>query len=75
MGELKIKYIMENGQVVKTVENDDGDEVELEDDELEEIETEIEDELEDDGIEISTDSGKPTVIKKSSSGFNRIPLH
>ena len=73
-GELKIKYIMENGQVVKTVENDDGDEVELEDDELEEIETEIEDELEDDGIEISTDSGKPTVIKNQVAASTEFPL-
>lgn len=73
-GELKIKYVLENGQVVKTVENDDGDEVELDDDELEEVENEIENELEDEGIEISTSSGKPTVIKNQVAASTEFPL-
>lgn len=73
-GELKIKYILENGQVVKTVENDDGDEVELTDDEQEEVENEIENELEDDGVEISTGSGKPTVIKNHVAASTEFPL-
>lgn len=73
-GELKIKYVLENGQVVKTVENDDGDEVELDDDELEEVENEIENELEDEGIEISTRSGKPTVIKNQVAASTEFPL-
>lgn len=73
-GELKIKYVLENGQLVKKVENDDGDEVELEDDELEEVENEIENELEDDGIEISTSSGKPIVIKNHVAASTEFPL-
>ena len=73
-GELKIKYVLKNGQLVKKVENDDGDEIELEDDELEEVENEIEDELEDEGIEISTDSGKPMVIKNQVAASTEFPL-
>lgn len=73
-GELKIKYELENGQVVKTVEDDEGDEVELKDDELEEVEKEVENELEDEGIEISTSSGKPTVIKNQVAASTEFPL-
>ena len=73
-GELKIKYVLENGQIVNKVENDEGDEVELEDDELEEVEDEIDDELEDEGIEISTDSGRPMVIKNQVAASTEFPL-
>ena len=73
-GELKIKYILKNGQLVKKVENDYGDEVELTDDEKEEVENKIDDELEDEGIEISTGSGRPMVIKNQIAASTEFPL-
>jgi len=51
---LKIKYEVLNGQVVVKAEDEDGGEVEIEDDELEELKNEIEEELEDNGIKIAT---------------------
>ena len=59
---------------MKKVENDYGDEVELTDDEKEEVENKIDDELEDEGIEISTGSGRPMVIKNQIAASTEFPL-
>lgn len=73
-GELKIKYVFENGQVVKKVEDDDGNEVDLKEDELEEVENEIEDELGNDDLEISTKSGRPAIVQNNTTAETEFPL-
>ena len=53
-GKLKIKYVIENGKVVLKAEDESGEEVEIEDEDLEELEQEIEDS----GIKVATESGR-----------------
>lgn len=73
-GELKIKYKVVNGEVTKTVEDEDGNEVELEDTEVAELEDELDNELEDEGIEISTRSGKPSFVRNRVAATTQFPL-
>lgn len=73
-GELKLKYKVVNGQVVKKVEDENGDEVELEDAELDELEKEEEQELEDRGIEIASRSGRPAVVRRGFAAGTQFPL-
>ncbi|MEK7605902.1 MAG: hypothetical protein AAB478_05280 [Patescibacteria group bacterium] len=73
-GELKIKYKVVNGQVVKKIEDEDGTEVELDEDEQSELENEAEQELEDEGIEISSQSGKPTLRRNGVVASTQFPL-
>lgn len=73
-GSLKIKYVVENGQIKLKAENEQGEEVELEDDELDEVENEIEDGLEEDGIRIATGSGKPVFTKNNIAALTDFPL-
>ena len=73
-GELKIKYVFENGQIVKKVEDDEGNEVDLDEDELSEVENEIENELGDDDLEISTKSGKPAIVQNNTTAETDFPL-
>lgn len=73
--DLKIKYEVRNGQVVAKVEDEDGDEVKLKDDELEELEDEVEKELEDDGIKIATGgAGQLTFAKNRIAATTNFPL-
>ncbi len=73
-GELKIKYKLVSGEVVKNVENEQGEKVELKNDELHELENEVEQELEDDGIKISTESGRPAFFKNGITATTEFPL-
>lgn len=73
-GPLKLKYVMKNGQLKLKAENEQGQEVELDDNELEEVENEIEGELEEDGIKIATGSGKPVLAKNNIAAFTDFPL-
>jgi len=73
-GSVKLKYVIENGVAVVKAENEDGEEVELEEDELEEMENELEQELEDEGIQITTSSGRPVFIRNSVGASTDFPL-
>lgn len=73
-GQLKLKYVFESGRIKLKVENEQGQEVELADNELDEVENEIEDELEKDGIKISTGSGKPIFAKNNIAALTDFPL-
>ncbi len=71
---LKLKYVIENGKVTLKAENESGEEVELEDEDIDELENEIEDGLEDEGIEIATGSGSPIIIKNKVGASVDFPL-
>lgn len=71
---VKLKYVIKDGRIVVKAENDEGEELELEEDELEEMENELEQELEDDGIQITTSSGKPVFVKNSVGATTDFPL-
>jgi len=72
---LKIKYEVLNGQVVVKAEDEDGGEVEIEDDELEELKNEIEEELEDNGIKIATGgAGRLIFAKNQIAATTSFPL-
>lgn len=73
-GQLKLKYVVENGQIKLKAENEEGREVELEEEELEGLENEIENGLEEDGIEIATGSGKPILTKNNVAALTDFPL-
>lgn len=73
-GGVKIRYELKDGQLVVKVENEEGEEVELEEAEIDEIEDEVEDELEDAGIKIATAAGKLAVIKNRFGAFTNFPL-
>lgn len=74
-GTFKLKYRVENGQVVLKVENEDGDEVEIEDDELTELEHAVEGELEDNDVKLApiTDN-QLAVIKNQIAAVTDFPL-
>lgn len=73
-GQLKLKYVLENGQIKLKAENEQGQEVELKDEELEGVENEIENELGEDGIEIATGSGKPILTRNNVAALTDFPL-
>lgn len=74
-GTVKLKYFIVNGQVVLNVENEDGDEVEIEDDELEELEYEVEDELEDDNIRLVPTTGNQLALTQNEiAALTHFPL-
>lgn len=73
-GQLKLKYVVENGQLRLQAENEQGEEVELEDDELDELENELEDKLAEDDIKIATSSGKPVLAKNGVAALTDFPL-
>lgn len=73
-GQLKLKYEVKNGAIKLKAENEQGQEVELEDEELEEVEHEIKDKLEEKGIKISTGSGKPILLKNNVAALTDFPL-
>lgn len=73
-GQLKLKYTVENGQLRLKAENEQGDEVELEDSEIDEMENEIENEFEKDDVEIATGSDKPIFVKNNMAAFTDFPL-
>ncbi len=69
-GQLKVKYVFENGVLKLKAENESGKEVELEDDELDEVESE----LEDDGIKIASASGRPVLSRNKIGAQTDFPL-
>lgn len=74
-GTVKLKYSIVNGQVVLNVENEDGEEVEIGDDELEELENEVEDELEDDDIRlVSTTNNQLALTQNQIAALTNFPL-
>lgn len=73
-GELKVKYRLTNGEIVKKIEDADGKDVQLNDGEVAALEDESEKELADNGIEISTESGVPTFAKNGVFAKTEFPL-
>ncbi len=73
-GKLKLKYESEKGGIKLKTEDEQGKEVELKDGEMEKVQKEIENELEDEGIKISTESGKPTITKNKVTASTDFPL-
>lgn len=73
-GEVKVRYELKDGQLVVKVENEAGEELELEDEEIEQIEDEVEEELEDDGIKIASTAGKLAVVKNKFAASTNFPL-
>lgn len=69
-GQLKVKYVLENGVLKLKAENESGGEVELEDDELDEVESELEDE----GIKIASASGRPVISRNKVGAQTDFPL-
>lgn len=73
-GELKIKYVIENGQVKVKTENEAGDEVELAENEQQEVENEVEEELEKEGIEIASSSGSTVILRRGIGAKTTLPI-
>lgn len=73
-GKLKLKYKFENGQIKLRAENEQGKEVEVENEELDEMGNEAEEELEKKGIKIATGSGKPVLAKNNVAALTDFPL-
>lgn len=73
-GGVKVRYELKDGQLVVKVENEAGEELELEDEEIEQIEDEVEEELEDDGIKIASAAGKLAVVKNKFAASTNFPL-
>lgn len=73
-GRLKLKYRVENGRMRLEAEDEAGKEVELEEDDLAELEEKIEDKLEDEGVEISTQSGRIAITRNQVTATSRFPL-
>lgn len=71
---LKLKYVFENGVLKLKAENESGEEVEVDEDKLDDLEKEVEDELEEEGIEITTESGKIALKKGNTTAHSNFPL-
>ena len=74
-GTVKLKYRVENGQLVLKAENEKGEEVEIEDDELEELENDVEDELGDDDVKlVLTADSRLAVTQNQVAAVTDFPL-
>ncbi len=73
-GELKIKYRFENGSLLAKVENEEGEEVEVEEDELNELENKIETKLEKEGIKVTSQGAALLFSKNNIAALSRLPL-
>lgn len=74
-GTIKLKYSIVNGQVVLNVENEDGEEVEITDDELEKLENEVENDLEDDDLRlVSTTDNQLALTQNQIAALTDFPL-
>lgn len=73
-GSVKLKYVAENGIMVLKAENESGKEINLAENDLDELEDSLSDELENEGIDISTASGKTTFSKNSIAASTNFPL-
>ncbi|GIW57645.1 MAG: hypothetical protein KatS3mg083_590 [Candidatus Dojkabacteria bacterium] len=73
-GELKIKYRFENGLFLAKVENEDGEEVEMGEEEVKNIEDEIETKLEKEGIKVTSAGADLLFSKNNITALSRFPL-
>lgn len=73
-GRFHLKYTVVNGQVVKTVTDDTGKKVETTDKEKTQVEDQTKKELENEGIEIASDEGKPSFFKNNVGARTEFPL-
>lgn len=73
-GNLRIEIKREGDQVVTRIKNEEDEEVELEDDDEDELFREIEDELEEDGIRLATESAQPGFVQDGRRVRTNFPL-
>lgn len=73
-GRLRIEIRREGNQVVTKIKNEADEEVELEDEEEDELLLDIEEELEEDGIRLATDSAQPGFIQFGRRVRTNFPL-
>lgn len=73
-GTLKLRYKVENGQVVVRAENEAGEDVELNDDELEKLEDAVGEELDDDATLAKTSDNQLSVTKNQVTAVTDFPL-
>ncbi len=71
---LKIEFEREGNKVIAKVKDENGEEVELEDDEKDELFQDLEDELSDDDITLATDSANPGFVQKGRRVRTNFPL-
>lgn len=74
-GTVNLKYSIVNGQVVLHVEDEDGEKVEIKDDELIKLENDVEDELEDDDIRlVPTTDNRLALAQNQTAALTNFPL-
>lgn len=73
-GNLRIEIKTENGRTILKVKNENDEEVELEDEEEDELFDQLEAELEDDDIELATDSADLGFVQKGRKVRTNFPL-
>ena len=74
-GSVKLKYSIENGQVVLKAENEAGEDVEIEDDKLAELESDVEDELADDDVKLlPTTDNQLALTQNQIAALTNFPL-
>lgn len=73
-GKLKLKYSTQNGKSQLEAEGEHGQEVHLKTDELSDIKEGLDDELEKEGIKISTASGRMVIAKHEVAAQTSFPL-
>lgn len=73
-GTVKLKYVVKNGMTVLEAKNESGQDIELSEDDLDEIKENAEQELEDEGVELSKDPKKPAFVKNSIRATTKFPL-
>lgn len=73
-GRLRVKYEIEDGEIMASAENEKGEELELPDEDLGKLEDEVENELEDEGVEIATRGGRLAFSKNKVEATTNFPL-
>lgn len=73
-GKLKLKYSTRNGKTQLEAENEQGQQVKLKADDLDSVKEGLDDELEKEGIRISTASGRPVIAKNEVAAQTNFPL-
>ncbi len=73
-GDLKIKYEMKNGQMVQKIEDEEGNEVELNEKETKTLEDKLKNDLNDDDMFIASNTAQPTIVRNNIAATTEFPL-
>ncbi|MCL4366409.1 hypothetical protein M1437_04240 [Patescibacteria group bacterium] len=71
---LKLKYVVEDGKVKVEIENEASKEARLSDQERQDVEDEVNNDIEKQGIKIGTRSGQPVIAKNHIAATTAFPL-